>query len=81
MISNGDGTFSPQHILQLTGDSSISLPVKYSYGNGLGDFDNDGDLDYIMGMGYGSGNITSLKIRKLRVGLPFWTSGLCSCLG
>jgi hypothetical protein len=57
MISNGDGTFSSQHILQLTSNSDITLPFKYSYGNGLGDFDNDGDLDYIMGMGYGTGNI------------------------
>ena len=58
MISNGDGTFSSQHILQVTGNcDDIDLPYKFSFGNGLGDFDNDGDLDYIMGMGYGSGNI------------------------
>ena len=56
MISNGDGTFS-QYILQLTSNSTISLPYKFSYGNGLGDFDNDGDLDYIMGMGFKTGNI------------------------
>jgi PKD domain/FG-GAP-like repeat len=57
MISNGDGTFSPQQTLQLTSNSNISLPFKYSYGNGLGDFDNDGDLDYIMAMGFKTGNI------------------------
>lgn len=51
MISNGDGTFSPQHILHSTAD--ITQSWKYGYGCGLGDFDNDGDLDYIMGMGYG----------------------------
>ncbi|UCD78488.1 MAG: VCBS repeat-containing protein, partial [Desulfobacterales bacterium] len=57
MVSNGDGTFSSQHILQLTSNSDITLPYKYSYGNGLGDFDNDGDLDYIMAMGFKTGNI------------------------
>lgn len=56
MISNGDGTYS-QYILQLTGNSNISLPFKYSYGNGLGDFDNDGDLDYVLGMGFKTGDI------------------------
>jgi hypothetical protein len=57
MSSRGDGTFSPQEILRLTGDTSINVPYKFSYGNGLGDFDNDGDLDYIMGIGYITGNI------------------------
>jgi hypothetical protein len=57
MSSHGDGTFSPQEILRLTGDTSINVPYKFSYGNGLGDFDNDGDLDYIMGIGYITGNI------------------------
>lgn len=57
MVSNGDGTFSQQQILQLTSSSGISLPFKFGYGNGLGDFDDDGDLDYIMGLGYKTGDI------------------------
>lgn len=57
MSSLGNGTFTPQEILRLTGDTSIDVPYKFSYGNGLGDFDNDGDLDYIMGIGYITGNI------------------------
>jgi len=72
MISNGDGTFSSQHILQLTSNSDIALPYKFSFGNGLGDFDNDGDLDYIMGMGYGSGNIyISEKLENSESGYLF----------
>jgi len=63
---NGDANYlsitdvtpsSSQQILQLTSNTGINVPYKFSYGNGLGDFDNDGDLDYIMAIGYGSGNI------------------------
>jgi len=63
---NGDANYlsisdvtpsSSQQILQLTANTGINVPYKFSYGNGLGDFDNDGDLDYIMAIGYGSGNI------------------------
>lgn len=57
MSSYGDGTFFSQEILQLTSNTTINVPYKFSYGNGLGDFDNDGDLDYIMAIGYGTGNI------------------------
>ena len=48
MVSNGDGTFSDQKILQLSIDNNIT---GRTYGNGIGDFDGDGDLDYLMALG------------------------------
>ena len=48
MVSNGDGTFSDQKILQLSINSNIT---GRTYGNGIGDFDGDGDLDYLMALG------------------------------
>jgi len=83
MISNGDGTFSSQHILQVTGNcEDIDLPYKFSFGNGLGDFDNDGDLDYIMGMGYGSGNIyISEKLENSESGYLFGPPAFAAAWG
>jgi hypothetical protein len=48
MVSNGDGTFSDQKILQISIASNIT---GRTYGNGIGDFDGDGDLDYLMALG------------------------------
>jgi hypothetical protein len=48
MVSNGDGTFSEQKVLQNSIGSNIT---GRTYGNGIGDFDGDGDLDYLMALG------------------------------
>ena len=56
-MSDDDGTFTGQEILQRPGVINIFGHVPFSYGNGLGDFDNDGDLDYIMGIGYNRGDV------------------------
>ena len=70
MVSNGDGSFSPLEILQLTGESEITA-YPLTYGNGIGDFNNDGECDYIAGIGYVSGDIYIFE--KLGAGNQFAT--------
>jgi PKD domain/FG-GAP-like repeat len=68
LVSQGNGEFDSPQVLQLTGNTDISLPYKNSYGNALGDFDKDGDLDYVTGLGFKTGSIyISLNEGKIAV--------------